>query len=131
MARRRIDAVAAAREGNDAVLTPTSHTYFDYYQSKDTAREPLAIGGFLPLDRVYTLGADAPGLEPALQKHILGVQAQLWTEYMPNPKAVEYMAYPRLTALAEVAWSAAEQRKTSTTSARASSRTSSACGSSM
>ena len=99
-------AVSAAREGNDAVLTPTSHTYFDYYQSKDTAREPLAIGGFLPLDRVYAWEPMPPGLEPALQKHILGVQAQLWTEYMPNPKAVEYMAYPRLTALAEVAWSA-------------------------
>jgi hexosaminidase len=93
------------------VLTPTSHTYFDYYQSRDTAREPLAIGGFLPLDRVYTWDPMPPALDPGLQKHILGVQAQVWTEYMPGPKAVEYMAFPRASALAEVAWTPAPRRK--------------------
>jgi hexosaminidase len=97
-------AVTAARAGHDAVLTPTSHTYFDYYQVKDTTREPLAIGGFLPLDKVYTWEPMPESIEPQFQKHILGVQGQLWSEYLPGPKAVEYMAYPRLTALAEVAW---------------------------
>ena len=104
-------AIAAARSGHDAVLTPTSHTYFDYYQSANTAAEPLAIGGFLPLDRVYTWEPMPDGLAPEHQAHILGVQGQLWTEYMPTPKHVEYMAYPRLTALAEVAWTAADRRE--------------------
>ncbi|HSC29386.1 MAG TPA: beta-N-acetylhexosaminidase [Vicinamibacterales bacterium] len=104
-------AVAAARAGHDAVLTPTSHTYFDYYQSRERANEPLNIGGFLPLDKVYTWEPMPDVLEPAYRKHILGVQGQLWTEYLPNPKAVEYNAFPRLTALAEVAWTPAEQRQ--------------------
>jgi hexosaminidase len=97
-------AIEAARTGHDAVLTPTSNTYFDYYQSRDQTREPLAIGGFLPLDRVYGWEPMPPELEARFQKHILGVQGQLWTEYMPGPKAVEFMAFPRLTALAEVGW---------------------------
>jgi hexosaminidase len=111
MSWRGLDgAVAAARSGHDAVLTPTSHTYFDYYQSRDTAHEPLAIGGFLPLERVYTWEPMPATLEPEFQSHILGVQGQLWTEYLPTPKAVEYHAFPRLTALAEVAWTATAQR---------------------
>ncbi|HYN06730.1 MAG TPA: beta-N-acetylhexosaminidase [Vicinamibacterales bacterium] len=97
-------AIAAARSGHDAVMTPTSHTYFDYYQTREQAREPLAIGGFLPLDRVHGWEPMPPELEPQFQKHILGVQGQLWTEYMPGPKSVEYMAFPRLIALSEVAW---------------------------
>ena len=101
----------AARAGHDAVLTPTSNTYFDYYQSRDTANEPLAIGGFLPLDRVYTWEPMPPNLEAEFQKHILGIQGQLWSEYLPNPKQVEYMAFPRLTALAEVAWTPADRRQ--------------------
>jgi hexosaminidase len=104
-------AIAAARSGHDAVLTPTSHTYFDYYQSADTAAEPLAIGGFLPLDRVYTWEPMPEGLGAEFRQHILGVQGQLWTEYMPNPQQVEYMAYPRLTALAEVAWTPGDRRE--------------------
>jgi beta-glucosidase len=104
-------AIAAAREGHDAVLTPTSHTYFDYYQSTDTAAEPLAIGGFLPLERVYTWEPMPEGLEPEFRRHVLGVQGQLWTEYLPTPERVEYMAYPRLTALAEVAWTPSDLRE--------------------
>ena len=104
-------ALAAARAGHDAVLTPTSHTYFDYYQAADTRAEPLAIGGFLPLDRVYTWEPMPAGLAPEQRRHILGVQGQLWTEYMPAPAHVEYMAYPRLTALAEVAWTPSDQRE--------------------
>ena len=104
-------ALAAARAGHDAVLTPNGQTYFDHYQSRDTAHEPLAIGGFLPLDTVYTWEPMPAALEPQFQSHILGVQGQLWTEYLPDPKAVEYMAYPRMTALAEVAWTPTAQRQ--------------------
>jgi hexosaminidase len=103
--------IAAARSGHDAVLTPTSHTYFDYYQSADTAAEPLAIGGFLPLERVYTWEPMPDGLEAEFRRHILGVQGQVWTEYIPTPRQVEYMAFPRLTALAEVAWTPADRRE--------------------
>jgi hexosaminidase len=104
-------AIAAARAGHDAVLTPGATTYFDHYQSRDTAHEPLAIGGFLPLDTVYTWEPMPPALELPFQAHILGVQGQLWTEYLPDPKAVEYMAYPRMSALAEVAWTSAADRQ--------------------
>ncbi len=104
-------AIAAARSGHDAVLAPTTHTYFDYYQAKDQSKEPLAIGGFVPLEKVYTWEPMPDMLEPEFHKHILGVQGQLWTEYLPTPKAVEYMAFPRLTALAEVAWTPTAQRK--------------------
>jgi hexosaminidase len=111
MAWRGVEhAVTAARSGHDAVLAPTSHTYFDYYQSQDKASEPPAIGGFLPLEKVYAWEPMPPALEPPFRKHILGVQGQVWTEYLPNPKAVEYMAFPRASALAEVAWSPAAGR---------------------
>lgn len=104
-------AVAAARAGHDAVLAPTSNTYFDYYQSRDTTKEPLAIGGFLPLDRVYNWEPMPADIEPQFQQHILGVQGQLWTEYIATPKQAEYMAFPRLIALAEVAWTPTAQRR--------------------
>jgi hexosaminidase len=103
-------AMAAAQAGHDVVLAPTSHTYFDYYQSRDQEREPLAIGGFLPLDMVYGWEPLPASLPPGMGSRFLGVQGQLWTEYMPTPKAVEYMAFPRLAALAEVAWTAASRR---------------------
>ena len=106
MSWRGIDGgIAAARAGHDVVMTPTSHTYFDYYQSKDQAREPLAIGGFLPLETVYGYEPVPAQLEPQFAVHVLGAQGQVWTEYMPTSKQVEYMAFPRLTALAEVVWS--------------------------
>jgi hexosaminidase len=98
--------IDAARAGHDVVMAPTSNTYLDYYQSRNTAGEPLAIGGFLPLEMVYGFEPVPPDLEPEFRAHILGAQAQLWTEYLPGPKQVEYMAFPRLTALAEVLWTA-------------------------
>jgi hexosaminidase len=108
MAWRGVEhAVTAARTGHDAVMAPTSHTYFDYYQSQEKGNEPLAIGGFLPLEKVYAFEPMPPGLEPAFRKHILGAQAQVWTEYLPHPKAVEYMAFPRVSALSEVVWTEA------------------------
>jgi hexosaminidase len=91
-------------------MTPTSHTYFDYYQARDRAVEPLAMGGFLPLETVYAFEPVPDTLEPAFAKHVLGAQGQLWTEYIPNPKQAEYMAFPRLTALAEVVWTPKERK---------------------
>ena len=96
----------AAAAGHDVVMTPTSDCYFDYYQSRDHSTEPRAIGGFLPLQKVYAFEPIPPGLAPDMQQHILGAQGNLWTEYIPNLKHAEYMIFPRESALAEVAWSA-------------------------
>lgn len=102
--------IDAAKAGHDVVMAPVSHTYFDYYQSRDRTKEPFAIGGFLPLDTVYAFEPVPAVLTAEQAKHILGAQAQLWTEYIPNPKAAEYMAYPRLSALAEVVWTQKSRR---------------------
>jgi len=96
--------IEAARQGHDVIMTPTSHTYFDYYQS-DPAQEPLAIGGMLTLEKVYALEPTPEELTEAESQHILGAQANLWTEYIPTPDKVEYMIFPRACALAEVVWS--------------------------
>ena len=100
--------IAAALAGHDVVMTPTSHTYFDYYQSQDMTKEPPAIGGFLPLDTVYAFEPVPAALTTEQAVHILGTQGQIWTEYQRNPKNVEYMVFPRLLALAEVAWTPRE-----------------------
>jgi len=97
--------IAAATQGHDVVMAPNSHTYLDFYQSDVIGDEPLAIGGFSPLEKVYTFEPVPAELPREKVPHILGVQGQLWAEYMPSPEHVEYMAFPRLTALAEVAWS--------------------------
>jgi len=104
-------AIEAAKTDHDTVLTPTGMTYFDYYQSRDIANEPLNIGGFLPLEKVYAWEPMPPELAPEQQKHVLGVQGQLWTEYLQNGKDVEYNAFPRLCALAEVAWTPTAERQ--------------------
>jgi hexosaminidase len=85
-------------------MAPNSHTYLDYYQTADRANEPHAIGGFLPIDSVYTFDPVPAELEDRYRDHILGAQVQLWTEYIPTPSKAEYMAYPRTSALAEVVW---------------------------
>jgi hexosaminidase len=97
--------IEAAKQGHDVVMTPTGFTYFDYYQSKDRATEPPAIGGFLPLDKVYSYDPIPKELAGADSKKVLGAQFQVWTEYIPDPKQAEYMAYPRACALSEVVWS--------------------------
>lgn len=102
--------IAAAKQGHDVVMAPGSHTYFDHYQSRDQGSEPLAIGGFTNVEKVYGFEPVPPSLTPAEAKHILGAQSQLWTEYIPNPRQLEYMAYPRLTALSEAVWSAKARR---------------------
>jgi len=96
--------IAAAQAGHDVVMTPTSNTYFDYYQSQTPANEPLAIGGFLPLETVYAFEPVPASFDSTQGSHILGTQGQIWTEYQRTPKNVEYMVFPRLVALAEVAW---------------------------
>jgi hexosaminidase len=100
-------AVEGASGGHDVVMSPTSHCYFDYYQSQRHSHEPRAIGGFLPLRKVYSFEPIPAKLAPEQHKHILGAQGNLWTEYIPSLKQVEYMAFPRGAALAEVAWSPA------------------------
>ena len=102
--------IAAAKAGHDVVMAPGSHTYFDHYQSLDKKSEPLAIGGFLPMDTVYSFEPIPASLSPEEGKHILGAQAQVWTEYIQTPKEVEYMLFPRLSALAEVMWSSKANR---------------------
>ncbi len=96
--------IAAANAGHDVVMAPTSHTYFDYYQGAPK-NEPLAIGGFLPLEKVYQYDPIPQAITSENTKHVLGVQGQLWGEYISNQKHREYMAYPRAIALSEVAWS--------------------------
>ncbi len=102
--------IAAAKAGHDVIMAPNSHTYFDHLQSRDRRAEPLSIGGFLPLDTVYAFDPIPPSLSEAEAKHVLGAQAQLWSEYLPTPKAIEYMMFPRMAALAEVVWSPAPKR---------------------
>jgi hexosaminidase len=102
--------IAAAKAGHDVVMAPTDYTYFDYYQSRDTDKEPLAIGGYIPLEVVYNYEPVPEEIPPEYVKHVLGAQGQLWTEYMPTPKQVEYMAFPRLAALAEVTWTPRESK---------------------
>ncbi|MFN0096740.1 MAG: beta-N-acetylhexosaminidase [Dehalococcoidia bacterium] len=95
---------AAAVGGHPVVMAPRQFTYFDYYQSKDRDKEPLAIGGHLPLERVYGFEPVSPTLNMADQRRILGTQFQLWSEFIRTPEQFEYMAFPRACALAEVAW---------------------------
>ncbi len=96
--------IAAAKQGHDVIMTPTSHMYFDFYQG-DPEHEPLAIGGYTPLEKVYAFEPVPEELSRDEAKHVLGTQANVWTEYMKTTDHVEYMAYPRALALAEVSWS--------------------------
>ncbi len=100
-------AVEGANGGHDVVMSPTSHCYFDYCQSQRRSREPRSIGGYIPLRKVYDFEPIPAKLAPEQHKHILGAQGNLWTEYIASLKHVEYMAFPRGAALAEVTWSPA------------------------
>lgn len=101
--------IQAAQQGHNAVMTPGSHLYFDHYQG-DPELEPLAIGGFSTLANVYSYEPIPAVLTPEQGKLILGAQANVWTEFMPNTEHVEYMVFPRLAALAEVVWSPVTHR---------------------
>jgi hexosaminidase len=113
--------IEAAQQGHDVIMTPTGHAYFDYYQGEQTEeaaaawepgidREPLAIGGYLPLEQVYAFEPVPEELTPEQARFILGAQGNVWTEYIPTPSHVEYMILPRMPAMAEVGWSAPERR---------------------
>jgi hexosaminidase len=101
--------IEASRLGHDVIMTPSSYCYFDFYQA-DSKFEPEAIGGFIPLKKVYSFEPVPAELTAAQAKHILGAQGNVWTEFIPIPQQVEYMALPRMIALAEVDWSQAKLR---------------------
>jgi hexosaminidase len=131
--RGQAGGVIAAQSGNEVVMAPENFTYLDHYQSPDTAEEPLAIGGLLPLEKCYSYDplpeslteedvrrvsghGDTPSIQAgpvpwteAQKACVLGVQGQLWREYMPDSAQVEYMAFPRLCAIAEIGWSRPEK----------------------
>ncbi|MGD9631193.1 MAG: family 20 glycosylhydrolase [Pyrinomonadaceae bacterium] len=101
--------IEAAKAKHNVIMTPTDYVYFDYGQG-DPTYEPLNIGSFVPLEKVYSFEPVPPELTAEEAKYILGGQANIWTEYLETPAAVEYMAFPRMLALSEVLWSKKEDR---------------------
>lgn len=101
--------IMAAQKGNNVVMTPNNYVYFDYYQSKDIKNEPFSIGGFVDVAKVYSLDP-TEGLTPEQGEKVIGVQANLWTEYIPTFSHAEYMLLPRLAALSEVGWTALDKK---------------------
>ncbi len=102
--------IKAAKLGHDVIMVPTSYSYFDYYQTDDIDKEPLAIGGYVPLEKVYSFEPIPDELIDEQKVHILGPQANLWTEYISTPEHVEYMIMPRMAALAETQWVQPEKK---------------------
>ena len=102
--------IEAAKQGHDCIMSPTTFMYFDYYQTKYTDDEPLAIGGYVPVEKVYSFEPINDTLSVDIQKHIIGVQANLWSEYIPTFSHVEYMELPRMAALCEVQWCKPENK---------------------
>ncbi len=102
--------IEAAKQKHQVVMTPTTHMYFDYYQSEQKESEPLAIGGFLPVNKVYSFEPIPVELTPEESKYVIGVQSNLWTEYVPNTGHAEYMLLPRLAAMSELAWTPAAKK---------------------
>ena len=94
----------AAETGHDVIMTPTTFCYFDYQQTEDVLFEPSRCSGFIPVEKVYALDPAPDSLSVAARQHILGAQANIWTEYITNEELVEYQALPRMSALAEVQW---------------------------
>ncbi|MFB6456020.1 family 20 glycosylhydrolase [Chitinophaga sp. Hz27] len=101
--------IAAAKENHDVIMTPGAFCYFDHYQA-DPATQPEAQGGYLPIEKVYSYNPVPAELSAMEAKHILGAQANIWAEYIPNESHLEYMVYPRLLALSEVIWTPQEKR---------------------
>jgi len=102
--------IEAAHLHHNVVMTPNTYVYFDYYQSPDVANEPLAIGGYLPVKDVYNFEPEPDSLAADVKPYIIGAQANVWSEYIPTGKQVEYMVLPRMSALAEVQWSNQEKK---------------------
>ncbi|MBO7279229.1 MAG: family 20 glycosylhydrolase [Bacteroidales bacterium] len=103
-------AIEAAHLDHDAILSPHTHLYFDYYQTNNREDEPIAIGGFTPIDRVYSFEPPFGSIPADKHHHILGIQANLWTEYIADFKQVQYMEFPRMAALCEIQWTEKAQR---------------------
>ncbi|TXK26311.1 family 20 glycosylhydrolase [Pontibacter qinzhouensis] len=101
--------IAAAKQNHYVVMTPGSHVYFNYYQG-EASLEPLSIGGYVPLRKVYSFEPTPDELSESEKKYILGAQANLWSEYIHTTDEVEYMVLPRMSALAEVLWTPAKQK---------------------
>lgn len=96
--------IAAAKAGHDVVMAPNQYVYFDHFQTEEQSSEEVRIGGLTTIERVYAYEPIPRGLTEDEARHVLGAQGQIWTEYMPGPKDVEWMAFPRAAALAEVLW---------------------------
>lgn len=97
--------IKAAKLGHDVVMSPTTYAYFDYYQTDKRESEPLLIGGNLPVEKTYSFDPLPDTLSVDARKHIIGVQANLWTEYIAYPNLAEYQLLPRLAAISEIQWS--------------------------
>ena len=102
--------IEAAKQKHNVIMSPNTYLYFDYYQTKDIDNEPLAIGGYLPLENVYNYEPMPKSLTPEEQKYIIGVQANLWVEYIATLAHIQYMELPRMAALSEIQWSAADKK---------------------
>ncbi|RAK03157.1 hexosaminidase [Larkinella arboricola] len=101
--------IRAARLGHDVIMTPENFVYLDHYQG-DRAQEPLAFGRLTPLEETYSYNPTPAELPDRVQKHMMGIQANVWTEYLKTPGQVEYMVWPRAAAVAEIAWTPATQK---------------------
>jgi hexosaminidase len=95
--------IEAAKQGHDVIMSPNKYVYLDYYQC-EPAGQPLAIGGYLPLENVYSFDPQFPELSVEENRHILGLQGNVWSEYLSTPQYMEYMAFPRAFAISETGW---------------------------
>ena len=104
--------IKAAKEGHDVIMAPTAYCYFDYYQTDEekTWNKPLLIGGYVPLEKIYSYEPLPEELDEATRQHIIGVQANIWTEYIPWRQLLLYQMLPRAAALAEVQWASPTQK---------------------
>lgn len=103
--------IEAAKQGNNVIMSPNHYMYLDYYQTPEKRkREPVAISDYVPLETVYTYNPLPKSLNPEQQKRILGVQAHIWSEYVPNGDHAEHMSFPRVLAMTEVGWTALEKK---------------------
>jgi len=96
--------IEAAKMNHEVIMTPNATCYLDHYQAKDTTNEPLAIGGYTPIEEIYNYEPIPDELDESLHKYIIGAQGNVWTEYMKTSDHVEYMVFPRIFALSEVVW---------------------------
>ena len=102
--------IKASRMGHDVIMTPNTHFYLDYYQAQDISREPFGIGGYIPLEKAYSYEPYTDDMDDEARSHILGIQANLWTEYIATPEHLEYMYFPRAAAVCEVQWTRPENK---------------------